>query len=136
MKLYLIKIVYLIQHHIFILIYLVMIKMIYQIQNLYHSKIRPIICATSDLNQVIHELSNTIPTILIIQNRNLLKDNPIPLDFCKQIEIKYTSKTNYLNNLLENYLYFADEIHKFKNIIQEKEDIIEKQNKLLSNYKK
>ena len=67
---------------------------------------------------------------------NELKDNPIPLDFCKQIEIKYTSKTNYLNNLLENYLYFADEIHKFKNIIQEKEDIIEKQNKLLSNYKK
>ncbi len=97
-------------------------KWIYQIQNLYHSKIRPIICTTSDLNQVIHELSNTIPTILIIQNRNLLKDNPIP----SSLELYVCEEANVPNDVEviidENQL--IGKIIKQDKIIQYQKDLL------------
>ena len=48
-----------------------------------------------------------------IKNINILK-KPMNLDFCKNISIKYSFKINPLKNVLENYLYLADEINKFK----------------------
>lgn len=48
-----------------------------------------------------------------IKNINILK-KPMHLDFCKNISIKYPFKINPLRNVLENYLYLADEINKFK----------------------
>lgn len=43
-------------------------------------------------------------------------NHPMNLSFCKDLDIKYRFKINYLSNLLENYLYFANEIHKYKNL--------------------
>lgn len=55
--------------------------------------------------------------------------DPMNLDFCENIELKYDFKISPMNNVLENYVYFANEIHRFKN---EKElDNIEFENKLI-----
>lgn len=40
--------------------------------------------------------------------------SPMNLDFCKDIDIKYNFNINHLKNILENYIYFANEIHQFK----------------------
>ncbi|ADC46925.1 glycosyl transferase GT2 family [Methanobrevibacter ruminantium M1] len=44
----------------------------------------------------------------------LIKNQPINLDFCDKIEIRYDFEYNYLRNILENYAYFAEEIVSFK----------------------
>lgn len=54
-----------------------------------------------------------------------IHEDPMFLDFCKDIEIKYPFKENLLSILLENTLYFANEIHNFKNKI----DYCKKQSK-------
>lgn len=41
--------------------------------------------------------------------------SPMNLDFCQDIEIKYDYNIFPLGNVLKNYVYFANEIHKFKN---------------------
>ena len=43
---------------------------------------------------------------------------PMNIDFCKNINIRYTFEINHLKNILENYIYFAKEINKFKNEIE------------------
>ncbi|WP_405287728.1 glycosyltransferase family 2 protein [Methanobrevibacter sp.] len=43
-----------------------------------------------------------------------IKKQPINLDFCKNIEIKYETKYNYLNNVLENYISLANEVVSLK----------------------
>ena len=54
---------------------------------------------------------------------------PMNLDFCNNIEIKYDFKIRPMRNVLENYVYFANEIHRFKN---EKElDYINLENKMI-----
>ena len=40
----------------------------------------------------------------------ILEYEPINLDFCKSIEIKYIFQYNYLNNILESYVNFANEV--------------------------
>lgn len=47
--------------------------------------------------------------------------NPINLDYCENLDIKYDYDYSYWNNLLENYLYFSNEIHIFKNKIIKKD---------------
>ena len=42
-------------------------------------------------------------------------EDPMDLSFCKDIEIKYGFEENPLARVLENNLYFAHEIHNFKN---------------------
>ncbi len=42
---------------------------------------------------------------------------PMNIDFCEDIEIKYEYTENPLANLLENNIYFAKEIHNYKNQI-------------------
>lgn len=42
----------------------------------------------------------------------------MPLDFCESIEIKYSYRYNYLKNILENYVYFAEEIVSYKRNIK------------------
>lgn len=39
---------------------------------------------------------------------------PMNLDFCEDIKIKYDFNQNPLENVLNNYIYFANEIHQFK----------------------
>lgn len=52
---------------------------------------------------------------LELEERNIkIIYHPMNLSFCKDIEIKYHFKINPLANVLENYLYFASEIHKFR----------------------
>lgn len=46
-----------------------------------------------------------------------IKKDPVNLAFCQNIEIKYDFNENPLSNVLENYVYFAVEINKFKNEI-------------------
>lgn len=48
-----------------------------------------------------------------------IKNQPISLDFCKNIEIKWDYDYNYLRNILENYVYFAEEIVSYKRKIKE-----------------
>lgn len=48
-----------------------------------------------------------------------IENKPINLDFCKNSEIKYNFKYNYLKNILENYAYFANEIASFKRKLKE-----------------
>lgn len=43
-----------------------------------------------------------------------IKKQPINLNFCKDIEIKYETKYNYLNNVLENYISLANEVVSLK----------------------
>lgn len=43
-----------------------------------------------------------------------IKNNPMNLDFCKNTEIKYDFKYNYLRNILDNYVYFAQKLVSFK----------------------
>ena len=57
----------------------------------------------------------------MIEKIDIILD-PINLEFCKNIEIKYNFKINPLENLLENYIYFAKEIHNFKNQIENLEN--------------
>ena len=38
--------------------------------------------------------------------------DPMNLDFCNNIEIKYDFKIRPMRNVLENYVYFANEIHR------------------------
>ena len=60
--------------------------------------------------------------------------HPLNLDFCENIDIKYDFVLNPFKNVLENYVYFAGEIHNFKkdkelsanminDIKEEKEDV-------------
>lgn len=56
---------------------------------------------------------------------DLFKD-PINLSFCKNIDIKYSFDENPLKNVLNNYVYFAKEINKFKNEIEENSNLIQK----------
>lgn len=53
-----------------------------------------------------------------------IKYKPINLSFCKMIDIKYSFKESPLNNLLENYIYFAKEINKFKNDLSKANELI------------
>lgn len=55
--------------------------------------------------------------------------SPINLDFCENIEIKYDFKISPLNNVLNNYVYFANEIHRFKN--EKESDSINFENKIM-----
>ena len=50
-----------------------------------------------------------------------LKDHPVNLNFFKNIEIKYSFQENPLENLLNNYIYFAKEINSFRNNIDKYE---------------
>lgn len=45
--------------------------------------------------------------------------DPLDISFCKDVEVKYSYVENPLAILLENNLYFAEEIHKFKNILDD-----------------
>lgn len=49
---------------------------------------------------------------------------PMNLDFCNNIEIKYRFNENPLENLLNNYVYFAEEINKFKVKNREEDNIL------------
>lgn len=44
-----------------------------------------------------------------------IKEMPINLSFCDDLDVKYPFFESPLNNLLENYIYFAKEINIFKN---------------------
>ncbi|MBQ6813458.1 MAG: glycosyltransferase family 2 protein [Methanobrevibacter sp.] len=44
-----------------------------------------------------------------------VKNHPMNLDFCKDIEIKYSYDEKPLNNLLNNYIYFARELSTHRN---------------------
>lgn len=48
------------------------------------------------------------------QDEITIYNSPMNLDFCQNIEIKYYFKYNYLNNILDNYVYFAEEIKSLK----------------------
>ena len=48
-------------------------------------------------------------------------NNPINLEFCQDIKIKYDYKINFSSILIENYFYFENNFHK---ICKEKENII------------
>lgn len=43
-----------------------------------------------------------------------IKKQPMNLDFCKNIEIKYETEYNYLSNVLENYISLANEVVSLK----------------------
>ena len=47
-----------------------------------------------------------------------VKHDPMNLTFCENIELKYPFDESPIKNVLENYVYFAEEIHKFKNEIE------------------
>lgn len=51
-----------------------------------------------------------------------LKQHPMNLDSFKNIEIKYSFRENPLENLLNNYIYFAKEINFFRNNIENYEN--------------
>lgn len=67
--------------------------------------------------------------------------DPLDISFCEDIEVKYSFTENPLAILLENNVYFAHEIHKFKNILDnelqsdEKEDEYPKNNENNSSIK-
>lgn len=44
-----------------------------------------------------------------------LKEMPVNLSFCDDLDVKYPFNESPLNNLLDNYIYFATEINIFKN---------------------
>lgn len=48
------------------------------------------------------------------ENQIPLEFKPMHLDFCTHTEIKYSYDENPMENLLNNYIYFAEEINKFK----------------------
>lgn len=43
-----------------------------------------------------------------------IEHKPMNLNFCNNIEIKYPCNENPIENVLNNYVYFAEEINKFK----------------------
>lgn len=94
----------------------------------------------SNPNNSFKDLANFSSSYLKIPENIDLRDklelDPISLDFCKPIKIKYSYNFNYnyMNNLLENYVYFAEEIHKFKNILQEKDQLIQDQDLTLKKF--
>ena len=45
-----------------------------------------------------------------------IKKDSINLDFCKNLEIKYSYEENPIKNVLDNYVFFANEIHRLKNV--------------------
>ena len=59
--------------------------------------------------------------------------SPMNLNFCEDIKIKYDFYQNPLENVLDNYIYFAKEIHRFKTINAEKENQINSLNTQLNN---
>ncbi len=56
-------------------------------------------------------------------------EHPMNFSFCGDIDVKYPYKENLLGNLLETTMYFADEIHTFKNQL----DYYKKEHKRLKN---
>ncbi|MBQ2654677.1 MAG: glycosyltransferase family 2 protein [Methanobrevibacter sp.] len=48
-------------------------------------------------------------------NQINLKKLPVNLNFCENLDIKYSFIESPFNNLLDNYIYFAREINRFKN---------------------
>lgn len=51
-----------------------------------------------------------------------LEKHPVDLNSFKNIEMKYSFQENPLENLLNNYIYFAEEIHFFRNNIESYEN--------------
>ena len=71
-------------------------------------------------------------------------ESPINLDFCKDITVKYDYEITPFTNVLNNYVYFANEIHKFKKNIENSKaehlqkinDITTEKNELETRFKK
>ena len=57
--------------------------------------------------------------------------SPMNLDFSTDTEIRYDFNINPLNNVLDNYVYFANEIHKFRNDADTADELAKKYDKLL-----
>lgn len=43
-----------------------------------------------------------------------IKENAMNIDFCKDLEIKYSYECNYLKNLLDNYTYYVERVSSAK----------------------
>ena len=41
------------------------------------------------------------------------------IDFCENLEVKYDYDYNYLRNVLDNYVYFVEELLLYKNKVSE-----------------
>lgn len=74
--------------------------------------------STEDVTRLAKQYSldfKKIPSKYEDDNLITIKEKPMDLSFCDVLEVKYHFNESPLNNLLENYIYFAKEINAFKN---------------------